>query len=283
MKWISDHTEKFKVRRMTELLEVSKSGFYRHLRSLPCKRAQENSFLLTKVKEIYDQGRKCYGSPRITASLRQQGYSVGHNRVARIMKENHLRAKMKRKRVNTTDSNHSRPVAENILNRQFRVSEPNRVWAGDITYVQTHEGWLYLSVVLDLNSRKVIGWSMAQTMDTDLILSAMNMALKRRKAVSGLLFHSDRGSQYASQAFQEHLKGYGVSQSMSRKGNCWDNACSESFFGTLKLECCDRVFTTRKEASSAIFEYIEVFYNRQRLHSSLGYLSPEQFEQQNVA
>jgi len=283
MKWISDHTGKFKVQRMTELLEVSKSGFYRHLKRLPGKRAQENSFLLTKVKEIYEQGRKCYGSPRITASLRQQGYSVGRNRVARIMRENHLRAKMKRKRVNTTDSNHSRPVAENILNRQFQVSEPNRVWAGDITYIPTREGWLYLSVVLDLNSRKVVGWSMAQTMETDLVLGAMNMALQRRETAPGLLFHSDRGSQYASQAFQEHLKGYSMSQSMSRKGNCYDNACSESFFGTLKLECCDRVFTTRKEASSAIFEYIEVFYNRQRLHSSLGYLSPEQFEQQSVA
>jgi len=190
---------------------------------------------------------------------------------------------MKRKRVNTTDSNHSRPVAENILNRQFQVSEPNRVWAGDITYIPTREGWLYLSVVLDLNSRKVVGWSMAQTMETDLVLGAMNMALQRRETAPGLLFHSDRGSQYASQAFQEHLKGYSMSQSMSRKGNCYDNACSESFFGTLKLECCDRVFTTRKEASSAIFEYIEVFYNRQRLHSSLGYLSPEQFEQQSVA
>jgi len=181
MKWISDHTEKFKVQRMTELLEVSKSGFYRHLKRLPGKRAQENSFLLTKVKEIYEQGRKCYGSPRITASLRQQGYSVGRNRVARIMRENHLRAKMKRKRVNTTDSNHSRPVAENILNRQFQVSEPNRVWAGDITYIPTREGWLYLSVVLDLNSRKVVGWSMAQTMETDLVLGAMNMALQRRE------------------------------------------------------------------------------------------------------
>ncbi len=189
---------------MTELLEVSKSGFYRHVKRLPSKRAHENSFLLTKVKEIYDQGRKCYGSPRITASLRQQGYSVGHNRVARIMRENHLRAKMKRKRVSTTDSNHSRPVAENILNRQFQVSEPNRVWAGDITYISTREGWLYLSVVLvpkghqNLNSRKVVGWSMSQTMETGLILGAMNMALQRRKTSPGLLFHSDRGSQYAS-------------------------------------------------------------------------------------
>jgi transposase InsO family protein len=283
MKWISDHAEKFKVLRMTDLLEVSKSGYYRQLKRTPSKRSQENSFLLTKVKEVFEQGRKCYGSPRITASLRNEGYVVGQNRIARLMKDNHLRAKMKRKRVNTTDSNHSRPIAENTLNRQFQVLEPNRVWAGDITYIPTREGWLYLSVVLDLNSRKVVGWSMAQTMETGLILGAVNMALQRRKTAPGLLFHSDRGSQYASQAFQDHLKGYGMSQSMSRKGNCWDNACSESFFGTLKLECCDRVFTTRKEASSVIFEYIEVFYNRQRLHSSLGYLSPEQFEQQSVA
>jgi putative transposase len=176
MNWISDHTEKFKVLRMTNLLEVSKSGYYRQLKRTPSKRSQENSFLLTKVKEIFDQGRKCYGSPRITASLRNEGYVVGQNRVARLMKDHHLRAKMKRTRVNTTDSNHSRPVAENILNRQFNVSEPNRVWAGDIallsasvslsgngfrSYIQTREGWLYLSVVLvptghqNLNSRKV--------------------------------------------------------------------------------------------------------------------------------
>ena len=158
MKWISDHTEKFKVQRMAELLEVSKSGYYRQLKRIPSKRSQENSFLLAKVQEVFEQGRKCYGSPRVTASLRQKGYVVGQNRVARIMKENQLRAKMKRKRVNTTDSNHSRPVAENILNRQFQVLEPNQVWAGDITYIPTREGWLYLSVVLDLNSRKVVGW-----------------------------------------------------------------------------------------------------------------------------
>lgn len=283
MKWISEHAKQFKVQRMTELLEVSKSGFYRHLKLTPGKRAQENSFLLTKVKEVYDQGRKCYGSPRITATLRQQGYSVGHNRVARIMRENNLRAKMKRKRVNTTDSNHSRPVAENVLNRQFQVMDMNRVWAGDITYVATREGWLYLAVVLDLHSRKVVGWSMSQSMETELVTSAMDMALQRRNTAPGLLFHSDRGSQYASQSFQDHLKGYGMAQSMSRRGNCYDNACSESFFGTLKLECCDRVFESRKEASSTIFEYIEVFYNRQRLHSTLGYLSPEQFEQRKVA
>jgi len=283
MKWISEHTKQFKVQRMTELLEVSKSGFYRHLKRSPCKRAKENSYLLIKVKEIYDQGRKCYGSPRITASLRQQGYSVGHNRVARIMRENHLRAKMKRKRVNTTDSNHSRPVVENVLNRQFQVMDMDRVWAGDITYIPTREGWLYLAIVLDLSSRKVVGWSMSQTMETELVTSAMDMALQRRSIAPGLLFHSDRGSQYASQTFQEHLKGYGMVQSMSRRGNCYDNACSESFFGTLKLECCDRVFESRKEASSTIFEYIEVFYNRQRLHSTLGYLSPEQFEQRKVA
>jgi putative transposase len=283
MKWISDHAKQFKVQRMTELLEVSKSGFYRYLKRSPGKRSQENSFLLAKVKEIYDQGRKCYGSPRITASLRQQGYSVGHNRVARIMRENNLKAKMKRKRVNTTDSNHSRPVAENVLNRQFQVPEMNCVWAGDITYIPTREGWLYLAIVLDLHSRKVVGWSMSQTMETELVTGAMDMALQLRNTEPGLLFHSDRGSQYASQSFQEYLKGYGVAQSMSRRGNCYDNACSESFFGTLKLECCDKVFESRKEASSNIFEYIEVFYNRQRLHSTLGYLSPEQFEQQNVA
>ena len=283
MKWISDHSKQFKVSRMTDLLEVSKSGYYRHLKRTPGKRSQENAFLLAKVKEVYSQGRKCYGSPRVTACLRQQGYKVGHNRVARLMKENHLQAKTKRKRVYTTDSRHSRPVAENVLNRQFDVVEPNRTWAGDMTYVQTREGWLYLAVVLDLHSRKVVGWSMSDSMETELVLNAMTMAIQGRATAPGLVFHSDRGSQYASQAFQAYLKGFGLVQSMSRKGNCWDNACSESFFGTLKQECCDTVFTSRQEASRQIFEYIEVFYNRQRLHSTLGYLSPEQFERQSVA
>lgn len=283
MKWISDHAKQFKVSRMTDLLEVSKSGYYRHLKRTPSKRSQENAFLLTKVKEVYSQGRKCYGSPRITARLRQQGYQVGRNRVARLMKENQLQAKSKRKRVYTTDSRHSRPVAENVLDRQFQVQEPNQAWSGDITYVQTREGWLYLAIVLDLHSRKVIGWSMAESMETQLVLNAMTMAIQGRMTAPGLVFHSDRGSQYASQAFQAYLKKYGLVQSMSRKGNCWDNACSESFFGTLKQECCDTVFVSRREASRQIFEYIEVFYNRQRLHSTLGYLSPEQFEQRNVA
>jgi putative transposase len=283
MKWISDHSKQFKVSRMTDLLEVSKSGYYRHLKRTPGRRSQENVFLLTKVKEIYSQGRKCYGSPRITASLRQQGYQVGRHRVARLMKENHIQAKTKRKRVNTTDSRHSRPVAENVLDRQFQTQSPNQVWSGDISYIETREGWLYLAIVLDLHSRKVVGWSMAESMETDLVLNAMTMAIQGRATTPGLLFHSDRGSQYASQAFQEHLKANGLVQSMSRKGNGWDHACSESFFGTLKLECCDTVFTTRQEACRAIFEYIEVFYNRLRLHSTLGYLSPEQFERQHVA
>lgn len=283
MKWISDHAQQFKVSRMAELLNVSKSGYYRHLKRMPGKRSQENTFLLTKVKEIYTQGRQCYGSPRITARLQQQGYRVGHNRVARLMKENQLQAKSKRKRVYTTDSRHSRPIADNVLNRQFQVLEPNQVWAGDLTYIQTREGWLYLAVVLDLHSRKVVGWSMSESMETGIVLNAMKMALQGRRGAPGLVFHSDRGSQYASHAFQTYLKGRGLIQSMSRKGNCWDNACSESFFGTLKQECCDKVFVSRQEASRQIFEYIEVFYNRQRLHSTLGYLSPEQFEQRNVA
>lgn len=283
MKWISAHAHQYKVSRMADLLEVSKSGYYRHLKRTPGKRIQENAFLLGKVKEIYTQGRKCYGSPRITATLRQQGYRVGQNRVARLMKENQIQAKSKRKRVNTTDSRHSRPVAENVLNRQFQAPEPNQFWSGDITYIQTREGWLYLAIILDLHSRRVVGWSMSDSMETELVLDALKMAIQGRAVTPGLVFHSDRGSQYASQAYQGYLKGYGLVQSMSRKGNCWDNACSESFFGTLKLECCDTVFTSRQEASSRIFEYIEVFYNRFRLHSTLGYLSPEQFERQCVA
>jgi len=283
MKWIAEQRNQFRISRMTQLLEVSQSGFYSHVKRQPSKRNQENQFLLTKVREAHEKGRKCYGSPRITASLRQQGYKVGHNRVARLMRDNQISAVRKRKRVQTTDSNHSRPVAENVLNREFEVKQANQVWAGDITYVATQEGWLYLAVVLDLYSRKVIGWSMSESMTTQLVADAFTMATQRRSMLPGLLFHSDRGSQYASYEFQWQLKSRNIIQSMSRKGNCWDNACSESFFGSLKTECCDRVFTSRREASSTIFDYLEVFYNRQRLHSTLGYVSPEQFEQQDDA
>lgn len=283
MKWMAENRDGFRVSRMAQLLEVSQSGFYSYLRRQPSKRSQENQFLLEKVREAYKEGRKCYGSPRITASLRQKGYTVGHNRIARLMRDNQISAVRKRKRVQTTDSNHSRPVAENVLNREFNTKSPNQVWVGDISYVATQEGWLYLAVVLDLYSRKVIGWSMSETMTTQLVSNALNMALNRRRVCPGLLFHSDRGSQYASYEFQGLLKSQGITQSMSRKGDCWDNACSESFFGSFKTECCDRVFTSRREASRAIFDYVEVFYNRQRLHSTLGYVSPEQFELKNVS
>lgn len=283
MKWIVEHRNQFRISRMTQLLEVSQSGYYSYSKRPPSKRSRENEFLLTKVREAYEKGRKFYGSPRITASLRKEGYRVGHNRVSRLMRENQISAVKKRKWVQTTDSNHSRPVAENILNREFEVNQANQVWAGDITYVATCEGWIYLAVVLDLYSRKVIGWSMSKSMTTQLVTDALTMAIQRRTVLPGLLFHSDRGSQYASHEFQWLLKSQNIIKSMSRKGNCWDNACSESFFGSLKTEGCGRVFTSRKEASSVIFDYVEVFYNRQRLHSTLGYVSPEQFESQNVA
>lgn len=233
MKWIADHRNKFRISRMTQLLEVSQSGYYSYSRRKPGKRSQENQFLLTKVKEIYEQGRKCYGSPRITASLHQQGYTVGHNRVARLMRDNQISAVKKRKRVQTTDSNHSRPVAENVLNREFEVIQANQVWAGDITYVPTREGWLYLAVVLDLYSRKVVGWSMSESMTTQLVTDAFTMAIQRRTVLPGMLFHSDRGSQYASHEFQWQLKSQNITQSMSRKGNCWD---SRPFEGVMRAQ-----------------------------------------------
>ena len=283
MRWISEHREQFKISRMAVLLDVSKSGVYSYLRRQPSKRSQANAFLLTKIREIHQRGRKCYGNPRITAALRQQGFQASHNRVARLMRENSIQVKRRRSYVRTTDSKHQRPVRANVLNRQFNVKKPNHSWVGDISYVTTAEGWLFLAIVMDLYSRKIVGWSMSETMPTALVSDALDMALKRRGTASDLMFHSDRGSQYASERFQQQLTDLGIVQSMSRKGNCYDNACAESFFGSLKTEGCGKVFASRSEARQAIFEYIEVFYNRQRLHSTLGYLSPEQFELQNVS
>lgn len=266
-----------------KVLGVSKSGYYRWKKQPQSKRSQENQFLLGKIQAIFHQGRKKYGSPRITHRLRQMGHKVSQKRVARLMKKNGIVAKRRKKFVNTTDSKHGLPIAENLLNRQFQVDSPNEVWAGDITYVATKQGWLYLCVVLDLYSRKVIGWSMRQDLTTPLVTDALEMALQRRKPTGALMFHSDRGVQYASDLFRKQLVCHNIVQSMSRKGNCWDNAVVESFFGSLKEEVCAKVFENQDEAKSALFEYIEVFYNRIRLHSTLGYISPEQFEQQCVA
>jgi transposase InsO family protein len=238
-----------------------------------------NRALVATIRVIHRESRETYGSPSIWDALIKQGHGVGEHRVARLMRQEGIRAKTVKKWRATTQSNHRLPVALNTLNRQFTVTQPNRVWAGDITYVWTTEGWLYLAVVLDLYSRLVIGWAMGSRLTVELAEQALTMAVANRAPRAGLLHHSDRGSQYAATSYQHLLGEHGITTSMSRKGNCWDNACVESFFGTLKRELVyHQHYATRENATQDIFEYIEVFYNRKRRHSTLGYDSPAEFE-----
>jgi transposase InsO family protein len=276
---IQDHARRFPIRLMARALEVSAAGYYAWARRPESARSQDNRDLTGQIRTIHARSRHTYGSPRITEELRSAGRSVGENRVARLMRAHGIRAKTVKKWKATTDSRHKLPVADNTLDRQFTVKQPDRVWAGDITYCWTEEGWLDLAVVLDLYSRAVIGWAMGSRLTADLATTALTMALWRRKPGTGLLHHSDRGGQYASGDYQDLLTDHGITCSMSRKGNCWDNACVESFFGTLKKELVHhRHYRTREEAKQDIFEWIEVFYNRQRRHSTLGYRSPAEFE-----
>jgi putative transposase len=269
----------FPVEFMCEQLGVSRSGFYAWKIRPESARQQQEQQLAEEVAKVHQESRGTYGSPRVHAEMRARGRKVSRKRVARLMKKQKLQARKKRRSVRTTDSNHSQPVAPNVLQRDFSPDKPNSTWATDITYVWTSEGWLYLAVVLDLFSRRVVGWSMSQHIDTKLVLGALEMALEGRQPPQGLIHHSDRGSQYASAEYRQALASRGIQCSMSRKGNCWDNAVVESFFSSLKMELVYLTdFTTRHQARSALFEYIEVFYNRRRRHSSLGYLSPMEYE-----
>jgi putative transposase len=268
------------VEKMAGLLAVSRGGYYAWRHRAKSTRASEDERLVERIKEIQERVKHRYGSPRITEALGRAGCSVGHNRVARLMREHELGRRPRKRYRSTTNSAHSHPVAENLVNREFEVPEMNRVWSSDITYVATAEGWLYLCVVIDLYSRKVVGWAMKATMQAGLVVEALRMALMRRRWPGGVIFHSDRGSQYASEMVRLRLQQHGLVQSMSRKGNCWDNAPTESFFSTLKNELCgEAAFITRTQAQEEIFEYIEIFYNRIRLHSTLGYLSPAEYEE----
>lgn len=264
---------------MCRALEVSRGGFYSWIRRYKGRREQENEQLLIEIREEFRKGRKTYGSPSITRELKKQGKKVNKKRVARIMRENGIRAKTKRKFKVTTHSGHKYPISPNLLNQDFTATGPNKVWVSDITYIATKEGWLYLAVILDLYSRRIVGWSMMDRLTRQLVMDAFRQAVGRRGSVQGLIFHSDRGRQYASHDFRELLTNYGCLSSMSGKGNCYDNAVSESFFHTLKTELVyGRTYETRREAVSSVFEYIEVFYNRTRRHSSIGYMSPAEFE-----
>lgn len=276
---MKDNAGRFPLRLMARALQVSAAGYYAWRARPESRRTQANRRLLTEIRAIHAESRRTYGSPRIRERLRNRGHGVGKHRVARLMREAGIRAKTVKKWRATTDSKHALPIAANDLDRQFAVTAPNRVWAGDITYLWTDEGWLYLAVVLDLCSRSVIGWAMGPRLTADLATQALTMALWRRKPAPGLTHHSDRGVQYASRDYQRRLAEAGIRCSMSRKGNCWDNACVESFFATLKKELIhDARYATREDARQDVFEWIEVFYNRQRRHTTLGYRSPAEFE-----
>ena len=268
---------------MCRILRVSRSGFYAWNKRTESARARSDRALVVDIKAAHRTSRGIYGSPRLHRELVAQGHTVGRGRVARLMRENHVRGKRRRRFRITTQSNHHHPVAPNTLARQFAVTRPNVAWVGDITYVWTLEGWLYLCVILDLYSRRVVGWAMSERINQALTLRALSMALQAREPGPGLLHHSDRGSQYAANDYRKLLQARGITCSMSRKGNCWDNAVAESFFATLKVEFIhESLFRTRSQATTEIFEYIEVFYNRMRRHSFLGYLSPQEFESNYV-
>jgi putative transposase len=267
---------------MCKVLVVSRSGYYKWVE----EKSKENSYqkrrkaLLARIKEIFLDSHKRYGSPKITKQLQEESWTVSERLVGKIMREHGLRSCVSKKfRVTTTDSNHTLPIAPNLLNQNFKTTAPNKVWVTDITYIPCREGRLYLASVMDLFTRKIVGWKLADRMTTDLVLAALDQAYAAQKPPKGLLHHSDRGSQYASEEYRDRLKQYKMKASMSRKGNCYDNACIESFHSVLKKEFiyCTK-FKTKAQAQQEVFEYIELFYNRKRIHGSLGYLSPDRFE-----
>lgn len=275
--FIQEEKANYPVRVLCDVLEVSRSGFYASLNRKPSVRARENETLLEEIRVAHKKSRGTYGSPRIHHGLKKKRPSLGKNRIARLMREDEIVGRKRKKFCLTTDSNHDFPVAENLLDRRFEATAPNTVWVSDITYIRTGEGWLYLAMILDLFSRRIVGYAMSSSIDRTLVLAALDNALASRSLPKELLFHSDRGSQYASDDFQEKLRAHGITWSMSRRGNCWDNAVAESFFGTLKSET-EEEYETRLEARTSITDYIDNFYNLERMHSSLDYLSPIEYE-----
>lgn len=281
--FIKENQNSFRIELLCKQLEVSRSGYYAWLNRPDSQRTVENQRLIKTMTESFKSSRQTYGYRRIHQFLKGKGELCGKHRVARLMKKQGLRPKTKRKFKATTNSKHKLPIHQNHLQRDFRPQQANQRWVSDITYIGTNEGWLYLAVVMDLYSRHIVGWAMDSRMTESLVIDALKMALFRRRVASGLLLHSDRGSQYAAGTYQAILKNHGILCSMSRKGNCWDNAAMESFFRSLKVESIyHQSFKTRGEAKLTIFDYIEVFYNRQRIHSTLNYLSPVDYEKSMV-
>jgi putative transposase len=279
--WIDTQRKMYPLPAMCETLEVSVSGYRAWKRGgSPKRKRLTDTQMLTLIRAIHKELKGAYGSPRMVRELRARGFPASKARVERLMRDNGIRARHKRRYKATTDSKHSLPVAANLLNRDFTPAAPNQVWSSDITYIWTNEGWLYLAIVLDLFNREVVGWSIKPRMTADIVTDALTMAWFRRKPAAGLIHHSDRGSQYASHEFQAKLTAFGMVCSMSRKANCWDNAPTESFFNSLKNERVHGMrYNTRNEAITDLFDYIEVFYNRSRRHSTLKYRSPVQFLQ----
>lgn len=281
---IKEESTHFSVSLMCRMLSVSMSGYYAGLHRKPSKRKQRNTELMKKIKTIFDDEKGRAGAPRIAQRLKQEGESASKHRVARIMRENGWRAKAAKKFKATTNSNHHLPVAPNLLQQNFIAHKSNEKWVSDITYCWTEEGWLYLAVVMDLYSRKVVGWAMSERMTKKLVLDALQMAIWSRKPPRGLIVHSDRGSQYCSHAYQKLLGLHGLICSMSKRGDCYDNAAMESWNHSFKVEAIHgERFATRECAKKHVFEYIEIYYNRKRLHTTIGYKTPESFEAKMVA
>lgn len=278
--FIAQHQGEYEVKIMCRVLSISVSAYYQWRKRPVSVCAQANEQLSADIAQVYSDNRCLYGSRRVTAALHQRGWKCNRKRVARLMRLQQLQGCERRKRrIMTTRTDADHPVAANLLQQDYSATAPNQTWLADITYVPTQEGFLYLASLEDVFSRKIVGWAMDDHMETVLVEDALRMALTNRPRITDLVHHSDRGSQYTSLAYRALLQQHGITASMSATGNCYDNAMKESFFATLKTECVVQPFATRAQARTAIFEYIEGFYNRQRLHSSLGYLSPEQFEQ----
>lgn len=268
---------------MCQVLGVSKGGYYEWRDRPQSKQAKRKEKLTAQIKRVYMESKRRYGSPKITKVLNQKGWNVSQKTVTRIMHENNLRSKTVKKYKATTNSKHSYPVYPNLLNQQFQVDEPGKVWVGDITYVWTKQGWLYLATIMDLFSRRIIGWDMRDRMNKDLTITALKRAIAQQPPKEGLIHHSDQGSQYAANEYQAILRNYKITTSMSRKGNCYDNACIESFHGVLKRELIfHERYQTREEAKKSIFTYIMTFYNYKRIHSAINYMSPMAYEKRYV-
>jgi putative transposase len=277
--FVRDEAKNHSVEQLCAVMEISRSSYYAYESKFLSKREETNQRLMPMVQEIFKINRKAYGYRRVSDELKKRGENCGKHKTASLMRKLNLRPVVKRRFKLTTDSKHSLPIFTNVLNRNFKPGKMNQAWTSDITYIETAQGWLYLAVVMDLYSRTIVGWAMDKNMMVDLVENALKMALSRRKISAGLLLHSDRGSQYASREYQKLLTKHGIICSMSRRGNCWDNAPMESFFRSLKVECVyQQSFQQREEAKSEVFSYIEGFYNRQRKHSALNYLSPLEYE-----